>query len=102
MTDPYCGWNIRKNTCEGVDTNTNLIALNANLCSRFPRQESVKSIHLDSGATAKLDCNILEKYLYDFVEWKKDEKILSLNENIILTESKGIFLFFFLTISNSF
>jgi hypothetical protein len=35
MTDPYCGWNVRKSTCDDIKSNTNLIALNPNLCSRY-------------------------------------------------------------------
>ena len=92
MRDPYCGWNIRRNICEHVDSNVNLVALNENLCSRFHRQESVKTMLIEQGSSAKLDCNMANKYLMNHVEWTKDNNVVHFNENIFLTDSKGAYL----------
>jgi hypothetical protein len=93
MNDPYCGWNIKKNVCEDVNSNRNLVTLNQNMCSRIQRQENIKSIQLDSGAYAQLECNINDSYLFEFIEWKKDQQPIDfnsdLNKNIFLTWNKS-------------
>jgi len=90
MVDPYCGWNIRSHKCENVESNTNLIALNSNLCSRFQRLETSKFVHLDNAASAKLDCGVSDEYLLDQVQWKREEKPIDYNNNIFLSESKDL------------
>ena len=96
MNDPYCGWNIRKNTCESIKNNVNLIALNSNLCPRFQKQENFKAIQSESGSNVRLECNIVDSYLRDYVEWKKDQQLIdfesSLNSNLILSTSKDLFI----------
>ena len=102
MVDPYCGWNIRNHRCENVESNTNLIALNSNLCSRFQKLEASKFVHLDNAASAKLDCGVSDEYLLDHVEWKREEKPIDYNNNVFLSESKGYIynLIFFLSVCN--
>lgn len=90
MKDPYCGWNIRSNTCEFVNANANLVALNENLCSRFQTEENTRQVLAETGGSARLDCGISDKYLYEFVEWTKDNKHVHLNENIFLTDSRDL------------
>lgn len=92
MRDPYCGWNIRSNACEFVDANSNLVALNENLCSRFQSQKTLKSMMVETGSVVRLDSNIPSKYLLEVVEWKKDNAPVVFSENIFLTESKGLLL----------
>jgi hypothetical protein len=96
MTDPYCGWNIRKNTCENSKSNNNLIVLNSNLCSRFQRQDNIKQIQVESGANIKLECGIVDDYLFNFVEWSKDQVLIQLHpnykNNMLLTDNKGNFI----------
>lgn len=92
MNDPYCGWNVRNSVCENAKmTGSNLVSLNSNLCSRFKRQNVPKPIQLISGANAYLQCNIQEEYLYEFVEWHKDDQLLDLSSanNIFLTVNRG-------------
>ena len=92
MNDPYCGWNIRKNVCEeATPTATNLITLNPSLCSRFQKQENVKSLQIESNSNYKLECNILDAYLYDHVEWRKDSELIDVksSQNYYLTTEKG-------------
>ena len=95
MTDPYCGWNIRKNTCENSKSNNNLIVLNSNLCSRFQKQDNIKQMQVESGANIKLECGIVDEYLFDFVEWSKDQAPIQLHSsyknNMVLTDTKGKF-----------
>lgn len=91
MNDPYCGWNIRKSQCEDVkQSKNNLVSLNTNLCSRFQRQENVKVMQLDSSSTAfvQLECNIADSYLFEFVEWRKDQKKIDFSD----VSSKNMFL----------
>lgn len=90
MRDPYCGWNIRSNACEFVGTNSNLVALNENLCSRFQSQKNLKSMMVETRSTVRLDSNIANKYLLKAVEWKKDDIPVVFNENIFLTEAKDL------------
>ena len=98
MSDPYCGWNIKKNVCEDVNSNRNLVTLNQNMCSRIQRQENIKSIQLDAGAYAQLECSINDPYLFEFIEWKKDQQPIDFNsdsnKNIFLTWNKSEFLIF--------
>ncbi len=89
MRDPYCGWNIRQNVCEYAETSVNLVALNENLCSRFHKQESVKSVAAEQGGSQKLECRVTDEYLLEFVEWTKDDSALVFTDNIFLSESKG-------------
>jgi hypothetical protein len=92
MNDPYCGWNVRNSVCENARlTESNLVSLNSNLCSRFKRQDVPKSIELLSGTNAYLHCNIQEEYLYEFVQWRKDDQLLDFNtaNNIFLTVNRG-------------
>lgn len=90
MKDPYCGWNIRSNTCEFVNSNANLVALNENLCSRFQREENSRQVLTESGGSIRLDCHVSDKYLHEFIEWKKDNRPVDFNENIFLTDSKDL------------
>lgn len=89
MRDPYCGWNIRQNTCDSVKANVNVVALNENLCSRFQRQDNVRAVVAESKSSVRLSCEINEPYLYEFVEWKKNEKEIGFSENIFLSDAKG-------------
>ncbi len=89
MRDPYCGWNIRQNFCEYSEENANLVSLNPNLCSRFNKKESVKSVAAEQGNSVKLESRIVDKYLLEVVHWTKDENQIGLTENIFLSESKG-------------
>lgn len=88
------GWNLRKNTCEdATKASANLVPLNQNLCSRLERQENIKSIQLESGAFAVLECNLNDNYLYEYVEWRKDQKAIDFSQissqNMFLTWNKG-------------
>lgn len=93
MRDPYCGWNIRSNICEHADSNANLVALNEQLCSRFQKQETVRTVSTETGSSTRLDCNIVDKYLHEFVQWKKDDFFVTYNDNIFLTDSKDLIIF---------
>jgi hypothetical protein len=92
MRDPYCGWNIRSHACEFVDASSNLVALNENLCSRFQSQTNLKSMMVETASAVRLDVNIMSKYLLEAVVWKKDDSPVVFNENIFLTESKGMYM----------
>jgi hypothetical protein len=35
MMDPYCGYNVRKGSCDDLKSNSNLVSMNANICSRL-------------------------------------------------------------------
>lgn len=104
MNDPYCGWNIRKSQCEDIKlSNNNLVSLNNNLCSRFQRQENIKVMQLEAGSYVQLECNIQDSYLFDFVEWRKDQKPIdfaSINsKNMFLTWNRGMCSCFFIFVS---
>ena len=93
MTDPYCGWNIRKNTCENSNMSNNLLVLNFNMCSRFQKQDNLKLIQVENGANVKLECGINDEYLFGYVEWKKEQIPIQSNSNyknnMFITDSKG-------------
>ena len=92
MNDPYCGWNISKNVCEeATPTTTNLITLNPNLFSRFQKQENVKTLQINLNANVKLECNIVDAYLDDHVEWRNDSELIDVksSQNFNLTTEKG-------------
>lgn len=69
------------------------MALNPGLCSRLERQDNFKSIQMESGAFAILKCNLNDEYLYNFIDWKKDQQFIDFNNldnpNIFLTWKKG-------------
>jgi len=90
MRDPYCGWNIRQNTCDSIKMNVNVVALNENLCSRFQRQDDVRSVAAESKSSLRLSCDINEPYLFEFVQWFKDDREIKFNENIFLSDSKDL------------
>lgn len=90
MRDPYCGWNIRQNVCEYADASANLVALNEKLCSRFHKQESVISVAAEQGASVKLECHIMDRYLMKFVEWTKDDSLVAFTKNIFLSDTKDL------------
>ena len=93
MSDPHCGWNIRSNRCQNTNSNANLINLNLNLCSRLDRQESVKSVEAETGSTLVLECNIRDKYLYELIEWKKDQiPITPVKHHLIFTSNKDLII----------
>lgn len=95
MNDPYCGWNIRKNVCEEATTTaTNLITLNPNLCSRFQKQENIKTLQIESGTNVKLECNIIDSYLHGHVEWRKDQEPIDFQSSKIfyLTTEKDLLI----------
>lgn len=95
MNDPYCGWNIRKNVCEeATPTATNLITLNPSLCSRFQKQENVKTLQIEANTNLKLECNILDAYLYDHVEWRKDSELIDVKSSAsyYLTTEKDLLI----------
>jgi len=96
MTDPYCGWNIRKNMCENTRNNNNLIVFNSNLCSKFQKQDNTKMIQVDNGASVRLDTGKYEEYLYDHIEWYRDQVAINLdpnfNNNIFVTTSKDLII----------
>ena len=76
-------------------TSSNLVSLNSNLCSRFKRQDVPKQIQLTSGTNAYLKCNIQEEYLYESVQWRRDDQQLDFDSvnNIFLTLNRGKALF---------
>ena len=96
MNDPYCGWNIKKNTCETLKSNANLVTLNQNLCSRLQRQENVKSVQLESGSFALLECSVNDEYLFEFVEWRKGQEVIDFTKlngsNMFQTWSKDLII----------
>lgn len=104
MRDPYCGWNLRKNTCEdatkatssGATGANNVVPLNPGLCARLERQENIKSVQLEAGSFAVLECQLgssYHSYLYPHVEWRRDQRLIdfaSVNSaNMFLTWNKG-------------
>lgn len=105
MRDPYCGWNLRKNTCEDAtksvaasgSTTNNVVPLNPGLCARLERQENIKSVQLETGSFVLLECQLgsssSHSYLYPYVEWRRDQRPIdftSLNSaNMFLTWNKG-------------
>jgi hypothetical protein len=97
MNDPYCGWNIRKGSCEEARLNKNLLTLNANLCSRIVKQDQQpKPIQLDINASIQLECNINDNYLLEHVEWKKDQIPIEFetdtNKNLFITSKKELII----------
>lgn len=93
MKDPHCGWNIRTNRCENIKSNSNLVNLNLNLCSRLERQENIKSVEIESGSALLLECNIKDEYLFGLIEWKKDQIPLSANtQNVYFTWNKDLII----------
>ena len=69
--------------------------MNSNLCSRFQKQDNIKQMQVESGANIKLECGIVDEYLFDFVEWSKDQAPIQLHSsyknNMVLTDTKGKF-----------
>lgn len=67
--------------------------MNSNLCSRFQKQENVKAVLVETGANVKLEHGLVDEYLYNNVEWFKDQIPINsnpnFNNNIFLTSFKG-------------
>ncbi len=47
---------------------------------------------VETASAVRLDVNIMSKYLLEAVVWKKDDSPVVFNENIFLTESKGMYM----------
>lgn len=95
MSDPYCGWNIRKNICEDNRVNTNLISMNANLCSRFHnKKDSVRVIDADADMDVLLDCRVSDERLKAFVEWRRDKMPVDaiINRNLVVTIDRDLLI----------